>query len=490
MSKDGSMLKRVGMATLNYGVGSILPKVIGFFLIPLYTAFLTPADYGIVDIVSTLAAFLMILMRLGLPGAVTRFYFNHKEGPELGDYVTTISLAVNAAGVVVGGLALAVLWFFGGKLVPGVEFWPFVVLGVISAVLTSNSDLQRRLIQVREQSSYSAKLSVATAAVNILLSIALVAGLRWGALGLITGVVVANAIFFIQARLYLAPDLKGRFRRDMLADSSKYAIAILPGHIVSNLAPVATRSVLATVDSLAAVGVFGIANRFASPLGLLAAAFNSAYLPVYFALRKEGTAEAHKRVADTAQAVWLLAMALFIGTVVAGPPVVKLMTHDAFDGAGDVLVVLAIGFLAQMVYLLFAPELFYVKTPWIVPVLSGVAAAVSIGVTWLTANRFGAIGLAAAQSAGFVVQAVLSAIASHALHPIPHAWLEYSKVVLAGGVSIVWTLKVTGAGLLFQASLVVPALALFFVLLLVMKHTGVSAALALARSRLALGRTT
>jgi O-antigen/teichoic acid export membrane protein len=484
MSKDGSMLKRVGMATLNYGVGSILPKVIGFFLIPLYTAFLTPADYGIVDIVSTLAAFLMIMMRLGLPGAVTRFYFNHKEGPELGDYVTTISLVVNAAGVVVGGIALAVLWFFGGKLVPGVEFWPFVVLGVISAVLTSNSDLQRRLIQVREQSSYSAKLSVATAAVNILLSIALVAGLHWGALGLITGVVVANAIFFIQARVYLAPDLKGRFRSDMLADSSKYAMAILPGHIVSNLAPVATRSVLATVDSLAAVGVFGIANRFASPLGLLASAFNSAYLPVYFALRKEGTAEAHKRVADTAQAVWLLAMALFIGTVVAGPPVVKLMTHGAFEGAGDVLVVLAIGFLAQMVHMLFGPELFYVKTPWIVPVLSGVAAGVSIALTWALAGRYGALGLAAAQSAGFVVQAVLSAVASHALHPMPHAWWDYLKVVVAGVAAVGCAWPTRDLSPVLAAAVVVPCLVVFVALLRIARHPGIEASSRLVRARL------
>ena len=35
---------------------------------------------------------LIQFMRLGVPGAVTRFYYDHREGPSLTDYVTTVAI--------------------------------------------------------------------------------------------------------------------------------------------------------------------------------------------------------------------------------------------------------------------------------------------------------------------------------------------------------------------------------------------------------------
>jgi hypothetical protein len=98
--------------TLNYGLGSTLPLLIGFLLLPVYTAFLTPEDYGIVEMVAVIGALLTVFMRLGVPGAVTRYYYEHSEGPELRDYVTSVAWFLRVSAFIVGMLALVVGHFF------------------------------------------------------------------------------------------------------------------------------------------------------------------------------------------------------------------------------------------------------------------------------------------------------------------------------------------------------------------------------------------
>src|SRR5437016_577255 len=80
-----ALSRRLIGGTLNYGLASILPQVVGFMLIPVYTAFLSPADIGILDLTAAFGAILVVLMRFGVPGAVTRFFFDHHEGESLRD---------------------------------------------------------------------------------------------------------------------------------------------------------------------------------------------------------------------------------------------------------------------------------------------------------------------------------------------------------------------------------------------------------------------
>ena len=91
MASPRPLWKRLTGATLNYGLGSLLPQVLSFLLVPVFTAFLTPGDYGLLELAASLATVLVILMRLGMPGALTRYYFEYREGEALRNYVTSLA---------------------------------------------------------------------------------------------------------------------------------------------------------------------------------------------------------------------------------------------------------------------------------------------------------------------------------------------------------------------------------------------------------------
>lgn len=67
-------IKQLASQTLTYGVPNIVGRFINVLLVPMYTAFLTsPADYGIVTIIFTFAAFLNVFFTHGMETAFFNF---------------------------------------------------------------------------------------------------------------------------------------------------------------------------------------------------------------------------------------------------------------------------------------------------------------------------------------------------------------------------------------------------------------------------------
>ncbi len=75
-------LKEVTKHTSIYGMGGMATKVIGFFLLPLYTHYLTPADYGVLGLLYITMRVLDIVVIQGLTTSIFRAYsFDYKGDP-------------------------------------------------------------------------------------------------------------------------------------------------------------------------------------------------------------------------------------------------------------------------------------------------------------------------------------------------------------------------------------------------------------------------
>src|SRR6185295_7909100 len=68
-------LRRLATTGAAYTASSVLSKLIAVALLPIYTAALTPADYGAAEVVLASVIALSIIVRLGLIEALLRFYY-------------------------------------------------------------------------------------------------------------------------------------------------------------------------------------------------------------------------------------------------------------------------------------------------------------------------------------------------------------------------------------------------------------------------------
>src|SRR5262249_22745991 len=81
--------------TFVYGLGSIVTQAISFFLLPLYTHYLTPSDLGIIEIITRAGQYLMVVLLVnGLRVATLTFFRQAKTPAERSSYVTTLTLVL------------------------------------------------------------------------------------------------------------------------------------------------------------------------------------------------------------------------------------------------------------------------------------------------------------------------------------------------------------------------------------------------------------
>ena len=75
-------LRRLATTGAAYTAASIVSKLIAVALLPLYTRYLTPADYGAAEVMFAAVVSASIVVRLGLIEALLRFYYKDDEDPE------------------------------------------------------------------------------------------------------------------------------------------------------------------------------------------------------------------------------------------------------------------------------------------------------------------------------------------------------------------------------------------------------------------------
>ena len=75
-------LRRLATTGAAYTAASILSKLIAVALLPLYTRYLTPADYGAAEVMFAAVVAASIVVRLGMIEALLRFYYKDGEDPD------------------------------------------------------------------------------------------------------------------------------------------------------------------------------------------------------------------------------------------------------------------------------------------------------------------------------------------------------------------------------------------------------------------------
>ena len=74
-------LRRLATTGAAYTASSVVSKLIAVFLLPIYTHYLTPSDYGAAEVMLASVIAASIIVRFGIIEAILRFYYLPGERP-------------------------------------------------------------------------------------------------------------------------------------------------------------------------------------------------------------------------------------------------------------------------------------------------------------------------------------------------------------------------------------------------------------------------
>jgi O-antigen/teichoic acid export membrane protein len=108
-------IQRLAGQTAIYGIPSVLGRILGYLLVPLYTAVFHAGDYGTVSVFYAYTSFLMVILTYGME--TTFFRFNeHEQDKEKVFSTAIISIIISSV------LFLGVLLYFAGDVARWIDY--------------------------------------------------------------------------------------------------------------------------------------------------------------------------------------------------------------------------------------------------------------------------------------------------------------------------------------------------------------------------------
>ena len=117
-----SQLRGLGRDSVIYGIGGLMSRFLAVVMLPLYTSYVSPGDYGRIELLMTVMAVAVVVIRGGANFGFIRFYFLDKDPAYRRRLIRTVFWA--QMGYSTLGLVLCVL--FASQLAGwlGVAFEP------------------------------------------------------------------------------------------------------------------------------------------------------------------------------------------------------------------------------------------------------------------------------------------------------------------------------------------------------------------------------
>lgn len=454
-------LRRLATTGAAYTAASILSKLIAVALLPLYTRYLTPADYGAAEVMFAAVVSASIVVRLGTVEALLRFYYKDDEDP---DRVVATSFA--AMFWVATAAALVALPFAGqiseallNRSAPDlarISIGGLWVLTMFEYLLT--------LFRLEERARAFFLTTIFNVAVTIGLTVVLVVGQGEGARGLLLGSFAAGAAFVLGLIVVHRRRLSLWVDRELLRRLMRFGLPTMPAELSLYLLNFVDRIIIVRSAGLAEAGLYSLAVKFAQAVNVLVRGFQLAWPPLAYSIRDDGEA----RRAYAAIVTWFVAGCAFVvtGMWLLSRWIVRALAAPEFFGSYKAIGLISTAVTLYALYMVLVVILGRTgRTGFNLPAAIA-ALVVNVALNLALVPPLGIVGAGIALVASYVVVLALMYGFTQRLFPVPYEWGRLTRVVLVSAALVLageLLLPTSGAvGLLGRAILwlVYPALLL------------------------------
>lgn len=439
-------MSRIGKHTLIYGIGVLATKAVSFVMLPIYTRYLTPADYGVMQLVEMTLDVVAILAGAQLAIGIFRYYHKAESDAER-DAVVSTSFTVLAISYAVIGLAT----FFAAPWLTALvfdsdDYTDLIRLAAMGLAASGLSIAPLTYFRAREQSRLFVGAQLARVALQVVLNLLFLVHLEMGVRGIFIANLIAGAAVGAGLAVMLVSTVGLHFSRSATRDLLRYGVPLIGTQLATFAVTFGDRYFLQAAADTTEVGLYSLAYQF----GFLLAAvgylpFEMVWQPVRFEIAKRTDRDEVYAKGFTYLNLMLITMA--VGFALFVEDVLYVMATPAFYPAAQFVPLILIAYVLQGwtglqdvgIHMKERTE-FITAANWASAVVALVGYAIFI-------PRFLGMGAAGVTVAAFVVRYLGCYFASQRLWPVRYNWTPVWTLVALGFGSVVLGLSLPVEGL-------------------------------------------
>lgn len=422
------VLKNTGAYTL---VGMI-PYLTSFIMLPIYTRYMSPDDYGILSLVSAFQAILATTVSLQLSAALPRYYFEY-SGNELKIFFSTTTYSV--AGI--AATFLMAIHFVGSPLVgfvfpkADIPYFPYFFICLVTVFMAQLSQVAQMLLVVQERGGVVLFRSILGTVFGIAAGLYFVVYLDMKALGaLLAGVL--GGFFVMGLNIWLVKDFFVlKWRKKYFIQSLKYGWPIIPHAMGGYLFMYSDKIVMEKFVALSAIGLYSIADKFAMILKLLVNSINNALMPNFMRLATQSERGVVLKWKHLITKWAVLISVAYLALAFFSEEIIIILTPSQYYAAYPIVPILLIAYIFRGLYCFSSAPLFYRKATKYIPLITFSAGILNVAGNILLIPVIGLYGAAWTTVLSFILTFVLAEhFSTKRCFPMQYEWRKLAEIFI------------------------------------------------------------
>ena len=413
------MIRQFFKESLIYAGSSALARGISFVLVPFYTRVFSPADFGMIDILAVVGGLVNVVIVVEITQGVARFFTAAQSQRDRVGYAATalwFTLAVYSAFFVAAAIFSAQLsaWILESE-----QQQPVFLVAIASMWAGGIYYLLQSQLRWQLQPRRYAIVSIFSTLVTTAGSVVLVFGLEFGVSGVFWGSFAGSIAGGTLAYYYCHVNLGSVFDPVKLRRMLAFTLPLAISSVAAVATTYADRVIIKELMGLDDLGLYGIAQRFASLMGLVLIGFQGSLTPLVTKYQLEP--DTPLQLARIFRYFLALALPLNLALCIYARELVILLTAPPYHAAYTLIPLLATSSLLAGMYV-FAPGLWLAKKTGFTMKINLFTALLNIALVVCLVPAMGLAGAAMGTLLSAIVAFSLYMFFNQKYYPIPVKW--------------------------------------------------------------------
>jgi O-antigen/teichoic acid export membrane protein len=416
----------VGKHSMIYVVGQALSRAVGFFMIPVYTRYISPTNYGAMDLIEILTAIVAFAISMGMAESMSRFYYAEKDEAKRYTIISTLIIGLGVIGLPVVLLFMASAGPLARLVMEGDEYQLYLQISLLTTWFALLAQIGFTYLRIQ----YMAKLFVTLTTIQLVVALALniyfIVFLNWDIFGIFLSTLISQALVGVVLIGTILVKVGLQFSPQSFWRLARFGLPLVPVQIGNMLGFVSNRLFLRWLGpadpaiALAQVGIFSLGHKFAVIINrFINAPFNSFWGPRRLQLVAEdapGTKETIARICTYALFCTTFAALLLCAGIES---VIQIMADPRYQGAHGIVPFIALTYVGLGLEPHLTTGMLHRGKTTSLTIIGMISLAVAIVWNFLLIPRFGLLGAATSNLAAMVVREVLIYRVVQRIYPIP-----------------------------------------------------------------------
>jgi len=404
-------LKSVFKNTFFYSFSSIILRASSIIFFPIFSSYLTKADYGIMAITQMIVTIIISTSCLQLPKGITRYLY--EKDAEQENYEKRLMGSSFLIAILFNLILVALLIPFGNWLFSPVlneiRFFPYMAYALATVPFMIVYEQYKGLLMAKHIGAKVFKLDMSFFGSNIALNLLLVVVFKMDALGIILSNLICSFSFALYAILVYYRKTVLRFDFRLMKPVFKFSIPLIPFFLAGFLLTSVDSIYLNRTNGVEISGIYYIALTFSTIFSMFKESFNFAFTPWFYENFKENN---HDYIRKLLNIIFWGAGFFCIGVSIFGYEILSLLSSNPeLLEAWKYIPLSTIGLLVIFIGQVYTMFVYHGKKNSKYLFISNFAGfAVNLGLCFAFTSFFNAYWALIARNMGFLVLSLIQII--------------------------------------------------------------------------------